>query len=144
MSQLLSCQIFVAQPQCSNDADIERPLRVMTPRVRRKRKADERRLALRRLPTINADERSGRDVPPGLLERFPDRGRGKRLAKFEMTGGLVDSRAVSRLFFNDEEGMEILIDFNDLLSGLKRRGVGLEPEETEAIWSWIRSHSMCS
>src|SRR2546429_3700192 len=79
MSRFLSHQIFVAQPQRPDDADIERPLRVLTPRVRRKRKADERRLALRGLPTINTDERSGCDVPPRLLERFPDRSRSQRL-----------------------------------------------------------------
>jgi hypothetical protein len=31
------------------------------------------------------------------------------------------------------------LDFNDLLSGLRRRGVGLEPKEDAAIGGWIRS-----
>jgi hypothetical protein len=45
-------------------------------------------------------------------------------------------------YFNPEEGQEIIIDFNHILSGLERRGANLSPDEIHAIVGWVRSRAI--
>jgi hypothetical protein len=46
------------------------------------------------------------------------------------------------VYFNPEEGQEIVQDFNDLLAGLRKKGVDLMPDEEEAIRGWVMSQSI--
>ena len=46
------------------------------------------------------------------------------------------------VYFNPEEGMEIIQDFDDLLAGLRKRGTNLTPDEERAIRGWFRSESI--
>jgi uncharacterized protein DUF3843 len=42
------------------------------------------------------------------------------------------------VYCNPEVGQEIMGNFNFVVSGLKRRGIGLTPDESSAIRAWIR------
>jgi hypothetical protein len=55
---------------------------------------------------------------------------------------LLESKGGIGVYFNPEEGMEIVQDFDDLLAGLRKRGTGLTPGEEEAIRGWILSESL--
>jgi hypothetical protein len=55
---------------------------------------------------------------------------------------LLDSKNGIGVYFNPNEGMEIMPDFNDLLSGLKKKGRGLTANEESAIRGWMRSPSL--
>jgi hypothetical protein len=55
---------------------------------------------------------------------------------------LLESKDGIGVYFNPEEGMEIIQDFNDLLSGLRKRGTNLTPGEEGAIRGWILSESI--
>jgi hypothetical protein len=43
------------------------------------------------------------------------------------------------VYFNPDEGAEIVQDFNDILSGLKKRGRDLTHAEEDAIRGWVWS-----
>ena len=53
----------------------------------------------------------------------------------EMTGGVG-------VYFNPHEGEEILPRFQLVISGLEKKGVGLTPDEQEAIWNLIRADAI--
>jgi hypothetical protein len=55
---------------------------------------------------------------------------------------LLESKDGIGVYFNPEEGMEIIQDFDDLLAGLKKKGTGLTPGEEGAIRGWILSESI--
>jgi hypothetical protein len=55
---------------------------------------------------------------------------------------LLESKGGIGVYFNPEEGMEIIQDFDDLLSGLRKRGTDLTPGEAGAIRGWIVSESI--
>ena len=54
----------------------------------------------------------------------------------------LESKNGIGVYFNPEEVMEIIQDFDDLLSGLKKKGTGLTPVEEEAIRGWILNESI--
>jgi hypothetical protein len=62
----------------------------------------------------------------------------------EMTipGELLESKDGIGMYFNPDEGMEILPDFNDVLSGLKKRCSRLTEDEEEAIRGRVMSQSI--
>ncbi|MCL0066158.1 hypothetical protein M1N79_04710, partial [Dehalococcoidia bacterium] len=43
------------------------------------------------------------------------------------------------MYYNSEEGQEIMIDFNDIINGLKKKGISLTQAETNGIRSFICS-----
>jgi len=55
---------------------------------------------------------------------------------------LLDSDDGIGLFYNPDEGMEIMLSFNDLLSGLEKKGGNLSELETDAIRNFIESESI--
>jgi hypothetical protein len=55
---------------------------------------------------------------------------------------LLESKDGIGVYFNPNEGIEIMPRFNDVLSGLKKKGVGLTAGEEEAIRGWVRSPSL--
>jgi hypothetical protein len=55
---------------------------------------------------------------------------------------LLESQDGIGVYFNQAEGQEIIEDFNDILSGLRKNGVDLEPDEEEAIREWVMSKSI--
>ena len=55
---------------------------------------------------------------------------------------LLESKDGIGVYFNPEEGMEIIQDFDDLLAGLKKNGTGLTPGEEGAIRGWVLSESI--
>jgi hypothetical protein len=55
---------------------------------------------------------------------------------------LLESKDGIGVYFNPEEGMEIIQDFDDLLAGLKKKGTGLTPGEEGVIRGWILSESI--
>jgi hypothetical protein len=55
---------------------------------------------------------------------------------------LLESKDGIGVYFNPDEGMEIIQDFDDLLAGLRKRGTDLTPDEEEAIRGWILSESI--
>jgi hypothetical protein len=55
---------------------------------------------------------------------------------------LLESKDGIGVYFNPEEGMEIIQDFNDLLAGLRKTGTDLTPGEEGAIRGWILSESI--
>jgi hypothetical protein len=55
---------------------------------------------------------------------------------------LLESNNGIGMYFNPNEGMEIVPDFNDLLSVLKKKGSGLTKGEGVAIREWVKSQSI--
>ena len=55
---------------------------------------------------------------------------------------LLESKDGIGVYFNPEEGMEIIQDFDDLLAGLRKRGTDLTPGEEGAIRGWVWSESI--
>ena len=55
---------------------------------------------------------------------------------------LLESKNGIGVYFNPDEGMEIMPDFNDVLSGLKKKGRGLTEGEEVAIRGWVTSQSL--
>ena len=55
---------------------------------------------------------------------------------------LLESKNGIGAYFNPNEGMEIMPDFNDVLSGLKKKGRGLTKGEGLAIRGWVKSQSL--
>jgi hypothetical protein len=62
--------------------------------------------------------------------------------KITLPPDLLDQRDGIGVYFNPEEGQEIVIAFNDLLAGLGRRGAGLSPDEVDAIVGWMQSREI--
>ncbi len=55
---------------------------------------------------------------------------------------ILDSDDGIGLFYNPDEGMEIMLSFNDLLSGLEKKEGNLSEPETDAIRNFIESESI--
>ncbi len=55
---------------------------------------------------------------------------------------LTESSNAIGVYFNPNEGMEIVPNFDDILSGLKKNGIGLTAGEENAISGWMRSHTL--
>jgi hypothetical protein len=61
---------------------------------------------------------------------------------FNLPPELVEAEDGIGVYFNLEEGMEIYVAFNELLSGLAKKGEDLTPAEEEVIRGWILSESI--
>ena len=55
--------------------------------------------------------------------------------------GILNDNGVG-LYFNPEEGQEIMIDFNDIISGFKKKGVNLNEDEECSIRNFIYSNGI--
>jgi len=55
---------------------------------------------------------------------------------------LLESKNGIGVYFNPDEGREIMPDFNDVISGLKKKGGGLTEGEEVAIRGWVSSQSL--
>ena len=55
---------------------------------------------------------------------------------------LLDSDNGIGVYFNPDEGQEIVQEFNDILSGLRKRGLDLTLAEEDAIRGWIGSEEI--
>src|SRR5439155_16591110 len=99
----LSPQVVLAQPGYAKDADVERARHVVALRISGEREAQKCCARVRRLPSIDADERGDPHMPTGFLERFANGGGGQRFSELEMARRLIDPRAVSRLLLDEEK-----------------------------------------
>lgn len=55
---------------------------------------------------------------------------------------LLESSNAIGVYFNPNEGMEIVPNFDDIVSGLKKNGIGLTASEENGISGWMRSHTL--
>jgi len=55
---------------------------------------------------------------------------------------LIDQDDGLAVYFNADEGQEIMTGFNDVVSGLKKRGQNLTEDETEAIYGLMNSDAI--
>src|SRR4051812_49297548 len=55
---------------------------------------------------------------------------------------LLETKGGIGVYFNPDEGMEIIQDFDDLLAGLEKRGKDLTPAEEDSIRGWVLSESI--
>ena len=55
---------------------------------------------------------------------------------------LLESKNGIGAYFNPNEGLEIMPEFNDLLSGLKKNGTGMTEREKVVIRGWVKSESV--
>ena len=55
---------------------------------------------------------------------------------------LLDSDNGIGVYFNPDEGQEIVQDFNDILSGMGKRGADLTPAEGDALRGWVWSEEI--
>ena len=58
---------------------------------------------------------------------------------YQYPKALLESDNGIGIFLNPEEGLEIMRDFNDILSGLKKKGVNLTLDELDAIKGFVES-----
>jgi len=82
-------------------------------------------------------------LPENERQRFLEK-HGLKAASPEMNipRDLLESKNGIGVYFNPNEGMEIMPDFNDVLSGLKKKGRGLMAAEELAIRGWVKSQSL--
>jgi Protein of unknown function (DUF3843) len=95
--------------------------------------ADWRRAAKAKFEALPPAEREAFLKRHGLKEYSPD---------FKLPPDLLKAKDGIGVYFNPEEGMEICVAFDALLSGLEKGGTGLAPAEAEAIPGWIMSDSI--
>jgi len=62
--------------------------------------------------------------------------------EMNMPRELLESNNGVGVYFNPNEGMEIMPEFNDVLSGLKKKGSGLTAAEEMAIRGWVRGPAL--
>jgi hypothetical protein len=62
--------------------------------------------------------------------------------RMDLPPDLLESTDGIGVCFNPEEGMEIAVDFDDLLAGLRKGGTTLTPDEEGATRGWFRSESI--
>ncbi len=82
-------------------------------------------------------------LPEDERKRFFEK-HGSKAASPEMNipRDLLESKNGIGVYFNPDEGMEIMPEFNDVLSGLKKKGRGLTAGEEGAIRGWVMSQSL--
>ena len=82
-------------------------------------------------------------IPEDQRKRLVEK-HGLKTASLEMNmpRDLLESNNGIGVYFNPNEGMEIMPDFNDILSGLKKKGKGLTASEQMAIQGLVRSQSL--
>src|SRR5258708_40110764 len=74
-----------------------------------------------------------------LMKKY---GMKKPLPVMRLPRELLESKNGIGEYFNPDEGAEIMEDFHDILSGLRKRGADLTTEEQEAIRGWVWSKSI--
>lgn len=95
--------------------------------------ADWQRAAMEKIAALSPAERARFMKTHGLKTPSPRMNLPRELLEFKNGIGV---------YFNPEEGQEIVQDFNDLLSGLKKKGVDLTPDEEGAVRGWFLSESI--
>ena len=95
--------------------------------------ADWQKAAKEKIASLSPAERKKLMEKHGLKTPSPE---------MSLPPDLLDSNDGIGVYFNPEEGMEIIQDFDDLLSGLRKRGTDLTPGEAGAIRGWIVSESI--
>ena len=82
-------------------------------------------------------------LPEDERKRFLEK-HGLKAASPEMNipRDLLESRNGIGVYFNPSEGMEIMPDLNDVLSGLKNKGRGLTAVEGIALRGWLTSQTL--
>lgn len=95
--------------------------------------ADWQKSAKAKIAALPEDERNRRVEKHGLKALSPE---------MNIPRDLLESKNGIGVYFNPNEGMEIMPDFNDILSGLKKKGRGLTGGEEVAIREWVTSQSL--
>lgn len=67
---------------------------------------------------------------------------GKPCPSYSYPREILESENGIGLFFNQVEGQEITLEFNSILSGIKKNGIKLTDEEKECIRGFIQSQSI--
>jgi uncharacterized protein DUF3843 len=92
--------------------------------------ADWQKSARAKIAALPEDERKRLVAKHGLKIASPE---------MNLPRDLLESKNGIGVYFNPNEGMEILPDFDDILAGLKRKGQELTASEETAIRAWMRS-----
>jgi hypothetical protein len=61
---------------------------------------------------------------------------------FSFPPHLLENNKGVGVYFNPEEGQEIMTGFNNIISGFKKKGIGLNRDEEDGILSFIKSDSI--
>ncbi|MFH1528566.1 MAG: hypothetical protein ABIG69_18320, partial [Bacteroidota bacterium] len=83
--------------------------------------------------SLPQDELEAHMKKHGLKNPFP---------RMELPNDLLNSENGVGVFFNSDEGIELMFHFNDLQSGLKKEGEDLTEDEYEAIREFITSDAI--
>ncbi|MEW5802864.1 MAG: DUF3843 family protein [bacterium] len=75
------------------------------------------------------------DVPSRELEKM-------KIPEISLPPEITQSRNGIGVYFNPDEGEEIMLGFNDVVSGLEKKGIDLNEYEEESITGFIRSDSI--
>jgi hypothetical protein len=77
-----------------------------------------------------------------MLEIMKKAGRMGQMPNINYPDHLFQNRNGVAIFLNSSEGMELMEEFNSVISGLKKNGRSLTPDEDEMIRNWIQSDSI--
>jgi hypothetical protein len=95
--------------------------------------ADWQRAAKAKFEAMPPSEREAFLKQHGMREYSPD---------FNLPPELLEAEDGIGVYFNPEEGMEIFVAFDAVISGLEKGGKGLTPAEEEVIRGWMVSDSI--
>jgi Protein of unknown function (DUF3843) len=95
--------------------------------------ADWQRSAKAKFDAMPPAERAAFLKRHGMKEYSPD---------IRLPPDLLEAEDGIGVYFNPEEGMEILVIFDAVLSGLEKKGQGLTPAEAGTIRDWVLSDSI--
>src|SRR5436190_6293573 len=106
-------KLLRSKPVQCEDLAIERAPRLNSSRVATERKAQERRIARRVMPAIDADERRWRESVRRFFEHFAGHRVEQRLSRVQMTCGLVQHAATFGFFLDEKKATAALDDGSD-------------------------------
>lgn len=95
--------------------------------------ADWQNSAKAKIAALPEDERNRLMEKHGLRAPSPE---------MNIPRDLLESKNGIGVYFNPDEGMEIVPEFHDILSGLRKKGGGLTEDEAAAIRRWVISDSL--
>jgi hypothetical protein len=78
-------------------------------------------------------------IDEGAAEKLANRDFSSLSPSASVPSELIEQDNGLAVYFNAGEGQEIMTGFNDVVSGLKKRGQNLTEDETEAIYSLMNS-----
>ena len=78
----------------------------------------------------------------GAVEKLANRDFSSLSPSASLPSELIEQDNGLAVYFNAGEGQEIIISFNDVASGLKKRGQNLTEDETEAIYALMNSDAI--